>query len=145
MKSKTRSTIQIDTFLIPFPYVSMSNKARREGTLIRVLGITSLTILMLMDVTGAAPFAYVTSLGVDTGTVFVIDTATDNVTAVVPVGGWPAGVSVNPTGTKVYVATGLDPTVSVIDTATNTVSDTMNTEEVIPGELQSTLQEQGFM
>ena len=84
-------------------------------------------ILILAGAACAAPFAYVASLGVDTGTVFVIDTATDNLTAVVPVGGWPESVAVNSAGTKVYVATGFDPTVSIIDTATNTVSNTVNT------------------
>ena len=89
MKSKIISTIPIATFSIPLSSVPMSNKARREDTLIRAFGITALAILILVGVAGAAPFAYVTSLGVDTGTVFVIDTATNNVTAVVPVGGWP--------------------------------------------------------
>lgn len=36
------------------------------------------------------------------------------------------GVAVNPAGTKVYVANELDNSVSVIDTATNTVTATVN-------------------
>ena len=64
MKSKTISTIPIATFSVPLPSVAMSNKARRENTLIRALGITGLAILILVGVAGAAPFAYVTSLGV---------------------------------------------------------------------------------
>ncbi|MDY9927977.1 YncE family protein [Methanosarcina sp.] len=101
----------------------MSNKARREYILMRVFGITVFAILILVSVTGAAPFAYVTSIGVDTGTVFVIDTATDNLTAVVPVEGWAGGAAVNPFGTKVYIAdsSGFSTNVFVIDTATNTV------------------------
>ena len=54
-------------------------------------------------------------------TVSVIDTATNNVTATVPVGDYPLGVAVNLEGTKVYVANEESNTVSVIDTATNKV------------------------
>ena len=139
----SKSGITIDTCSIPLPYVAIS-KARRGNALIKVLGITSLTILILAGVAGAAPFAYVTNLGdydqrgyyydtnyngtLPTHNVAVIDTATNNVTVRVPVEGWPRDIAVNPAGTKVYVATpaGLDPTISVIDIATNTVSDTVN-------------------
>ena len=57
--------------------------------------------------------------------VSVIDTATDNVTSTVPVGSYPVGVEVDPTGTRVYVAhqSGI---VSIIDTATNAIISTMN-------------------
>ena len=58
-------------------------------------------------------------------TVSVIDTATNTVTARVPVGTNPRGIAVTPDGTKVYVAINLYNTVSVIDTATNTVTATM--------------------
>ena len=121
------------------------DKTYREHTLIRVLGMTSLTILILAGVAGAAPFAYVTNLGdynqrgyyydmnyngtVPTPTVAVIDTATNNVTARVPLGGgWPVGIVVNPAGTKLYVASAaIDVcTVYVIDTAANTVSAKVN-------------------
>ena len=55
------------------------------------------------------------------GTVSVIDTATNTVVATVPVES-PGGVAVNPAGTFAYVASGAaDGIVSVIDTATNTV------------------------
>ncbi|MCO5382998.1 MAG: YncE family protein [Methanosarcina barkeri] len=102
----------------------MSNKARRGHTLIRAFGIMALAILILVGIAGAAPFAYVTSPGVDTGTVFVIDTATNNVTTLIPVGEWPREAAVNSAGTKVYVAKpGItNNTVCVIDTATNTIS-----------------------
>ena len=68
---------------------------------------------------------------VEIGTVSVIDTATNNVTASVNVGVGPQGVAVSPDGTKVYVTnegsdTGAISTVSVIDTATNTVTATVN-------------------
>jgi YVTN family beta-propeller protein len=54
-------------------------------------------------------------------TVSVIDTATDAVTATVPVGTVPFGLAVTPAGTRVYVANNSSNNVSVIDTATNTV------------------------
>lgn len=145
MKNKTISTIPIDTFSNPYPSVTTFNKSRRGDIIIRALGITVLVILILVSVAGAASFAYVTSPGIDTGTVFVIDTETDNLTAVVPVEGWPRDVAVNSAGTKVYVATpGFDPTISVIDTATNTVSATVDVEGYLC-KLRSTLQEQEFM
>ena len=42
------------------------------------------------------------------------------------VGSYPWGVAVSPDGTKVYVANEYGNTVSVIDTATNTVTATVN-------------------
>jgi YVTN family beta-propeller protein len=54
--------------------------------------------------------------------VLVIDTATNTVTATIPVrGSKPEGVAVTPDGSKVYVANNGSDTVSVIDTATNAV------------------------
>jgi len=44
----------------------------------------------------------------------------------VNVGSGPIGVAVNPAGTKAYVANSDYNTVSVIDTATNTVTATVN-------------------
>ena len=55
----------------------------------------------------------------------VIDTATNTVTATIPVGSSPFGVAVTPDGAKVYVANNLDDTVSLIATATNTVTATI--------------------
>ncbi len=74
-------------------------------------------------IAGAQPFAYVANSGSDT--VSVIDTATNQVTATVPVGTSPEGVTISPSGAAVYVANFgaiVQPgTVSIIDTATNTV------------------------
>jgi YVTN family beta-propeller protein len=67
----------------------------------------------------AAPFAYIS--GNSSNQVKVIDTATNIVTATVPVGNGPLGVAVTPNGAKVYVANGNSNNVSVINTATNTV------------------------
>ncbi|MGC2225328.1 MAG: YncE family protein [Methylocella sp.] len=78
---------------------------------------------------GGAPFAYVANEG--SGTVSVIDTATipPSVVATVPVATFPNapfGVAVTPDGAHAYVANyGFPGTVSVIDTATNTVGATI--------------------
>ncbi|RPJ72889.1 MAG: YncE family protein, partial [Alphaproteobacteria bacterium] len=95
-----------------------------------ILALTSLILILIMvNIVYAAPFAYITNSG--NNTVSVIDTATDTVTATVPVGTNPFGVAVSPDGSKVYVAnSGSDPsyegTVSVINTTTNTVTATVN-------------------
>jgi YVTN family beta-propeller protein len=54
-------------------------------------------------------------------TVSVIATASNSVIATVRVGRNPLGVAASPDGSKVYVGNGVDNTVSVIDTTTNTV------------------------
>jgi YVTN family beta-propeller protein len=61
------------------------------------------------------------------GTVSVIDTVTNTVTATIAVGGEPRAIAATPDGAFVYVTNtvGDFQTVSVIDTATNTVVDTM--------------------
>lgn len=139
---KIMSTLPIDTFSIPFSSVAMFNKAHRGDTLIRAFRVTVLAILILVDIACAAPFAYVTNMGdyhndtnynpnvaVYNPNVALIDIATNNVTARVPLGGgWPVGVAVNPAGTKVYVVDSpMDvSTVYVIDTATSTVSAKVN-------------------
>jgi YVTN family beta-propeller protein len=59
------------------------------------------------------------------GTVSVIDTVSNTVTATVPVGALPYGVAVTPDGARVYVANGNPGTVSVIDTVSNSVTATV--------------------
>jgi YVTN family beta-propeller protein len=60
------------------------------------------------------------------GTVSVIDTATNTVSATITAVGNPTyGVAVSPGGSKVYVTANVSQTVSVIDTATNTISATV--------------------
>jgi YVTN family beta-propeller protein len=58
----------------------------------------------------------------------VIDTATNTVTATIPVASQPRGVAVSPNGEYAYVTNYGNNTVSVIDTATNTVTATIPTE-----------------
>ncbi len=58
--------------------------------------------------------------------VAAISTATNTVTASIPVGQIPLGVGVTLDGTLLYVANGADSTVSVINTATNSVVATIS-------------------
>lgn len=58
-------------------------------------------------------------------TVSVIDTASNTITATIPVGRVPASVALTPSRTFLYVANGGDSTVSVVDTATSTVATTV--------------------
>jgi YVTN family beta-propeller protein len=75
----------------------------------------------------AAPFAYIGHLSNSgqAGLVSMIDTASNINVGTIPVGLTPAGVPVNPAGTRVYVSNYADGTVSVIDTATKTVVTTV--------------------
>ncbi|MEO3760658.1 Ig-like domain-containing protein [Mycobacterium sp. B14F4] len=59
------------------------------------------------------------------GSVSVVDTATDTVTATIPVGVGPRGVAVTPDGSYAYVTNYGSHTVSVIDTALNSVAATI--------------------
>jgi YVTN family beta-propeller protein len=68
--------------------------------------------------------AYVANYG--SGTVSVIDTATNQVTATISVGIGPDGVAITPDGSQAYVVNNYDSTVSVIDTATNQVTATIS-------------------
>src|SRR6266704_1471754 len=65
----------------------------------------------------AAPFAYVTEQ--TSGTVSVIDTATNTVVATVAVGSRPSAVAITPNSAFAYVANQTSNTASVIDTATD--------------------------
>jgi len=67
----------------------------------------------------AAPLAFITNYG--DGTVSVIDTAIDAVVATLGTGAGPAGVAVNPSGTKAYVVNSGSQSISVIDLSTLSV------------------------
>ncbi len=112
--------------------------SRAEGFIVRSMSHPTFThrlalllgVLVLSPVVWArAPQAYITNL--NDNTVSVIDTASNTVTATVPVGNFPNGVAVTPDGAHVYVGNQGDGTVSVIDTATNTVTATV-TVGVVP-------------
>ncbi|WP_054865067.1 YncE family protein [Methanosarcina barkeri] len=59
------------------------------------------------------------------GNISVIDTLTNKVTVMVPLGKYTYGVAITPDGTKLYVANDYS-NVSVIDTSTNKVTSTVN-------------------
>jgi YVTN family beta-propeller protein len=59
------------------------------------------------------------------GAVSVIDTASNTVTATIPVDTHPAGVAVTPDSQRAYITNSSGKTVSVIDTASNTVTATI--------------------
>src|SRR5262249_43923096 len=86
---------------------------------LRALSLGLLGVMLGSIPAEAKPFAYVTNFV--SGTVSVIDTATNTVVATVPVGSFPRGVAITPDGTHAYVANSVSGTLSVIDTATNTV------------------------
>lgn len=69
-----------------------------------------------------ATYAYIPN---QNGSIDVIDTANNTITANVPVGSYPSIIAVSPDRTKVYVANYGDNDVYVIDTITNTVTDTV--------------------
>src|SRR5271157_1336412 len=98
------------------------NKIYHGHTPIKVLGITLLVFLMLMSVSGAVPFAYITNLG--SNNVSVIDTATNKITATVKLESthFPFEVAIIPDGSKVYFTNPIDNIVSVINTSTNSIA-----------------------
>ncbi len=74
----------------------------------------------------------------------MIDTATNTVIATVPVGIAPNGVAITPDGKFAYVGNEYSSTVSVIDTATNAVVDTVNGVAVAPSGIAITPQSSAF-
>ena len=68
----------------------------------------------------ASPFAYF-NRGLDTGALYVFDTAANSVVASIPIGTQARGVAVNPNGSRVYVTSPDDATLAAIDTFTNSV------------------------
>jgi|SRR3954463_2303619 len=98
--------------------LTYSCKPHPQFPLFRRLRLTSfIGCFLLGQICIAQNFAYVTNSG--SGTVSVIDTTTDIVTATVGVGSRPFGVAAN--STRVYVTNSGSNDVSVIDTSNNTV------------------------
>ncbi|AKB76997.1 hypothetical protein MSHOH_0514 [Methanosarcina horonobensis HB-1 = JCM 15518] len=104
---------------------------------IKIFRVSVLAVFVLVSIAGAAPFAYVTTIGIDTGTVFVIDTATNTVTATVNTGKYtmngPVGVVIGPfTGSnrneKSTGATANEPDQSTI--ATSNATEKIGVEEI---------------
>jgi YVTN family beta-propeller protein len=106
----------------PFAPGGASACSNREGKAMCSLSRLLVGLVVAAAVCGgpeAAPFAYITNEL--SGSVSVIDTATNGVVATVPVGAAPIGVAVNPSGTRVYVGLGGANSVAVVDASTNTV------------------------
>ena len=67
----------------------------------------------------AQPYAYITNRS--TNDVSIIDTASNTVSATIPVGSVPIGVAVDVTGSLVYVTNFSSNDVSVVETAGNSI------------------------
>jgi len=87
--------------------------------LVLVIASTLLMTIGANPATASPGRAYVSNNGSDTVT--VVDTATNTVIAVIPVGDRPRGLAVTADGARVFVANEGDNNVSVISTASNTV------------------------
>jgi YVTN family beta-propeller protein len=98
---------------------------REDAMKLRISGLLAAFALasLLGSAQSLAQNAYITNR--DSNSVSVIDTATNKVTATIPVGGAPIGVAVTSDGSRVYVANANSNSVSVIDGATNTVTATI--------------------
>ena len=90
------------------------------GAAIRVVTLALFLAVFGASAALAQTIAYVANGG--DNTVSIIDTATNTVTAAVPVGGFPTAIAVTPNGAFAYVANSGSNTVSVINMATNTVT-----------------------
>lgn len=84
---------------------------------------SKLTTITVMQLVGVGPYAYITNSG--DNNVSVIDTTTNKVTAMIPVGNYPMGVAVTLDGKKVYVTNFFGRTISVIDATKNKVTATI--------------------
>jgi len=101
---------------------SQADKLSVQPYLIRFLRRFMNLMLLLSVGLGSfaqADMAYIANSG--SNNVSVIDSSTNSVVALIPVGNKPYGVAVNPSGTRVYVSNSGGNSVSVIDTSTNTV------------------------
>ncbi|MBZ5504515.1 MAG: hypothetical protein LAO78_03410 [Acidobacteriia bacterium] len=90
----------------------------------KILALSALLAAFACTQLHAQTVAYVTNLA--NNTVSVIDTASNTVTATIPVGNTPVGVVFSPNGSRAYVTNNADGTVSVIDTGNNTVVATIS-------------------
>ena len=92
------------------------------STAVRNVTLALFLIVFGASATFAQTLAYVTNS--NGGTVSVIDTSTNTVTATIPGLSGPFGIAVTPNSARAYVANNGGTDVSVIDTATNTVTAT---------------------
>src|SRR2546423_12991000 len=87
---------------------------------LRRLGL-SILALAFLSLARAAPFAYVPNER--SGTVSVIDTASDRVVATVKTGGKPRGIAATPDGRRLYVSDQPSGSLVVVDLATREVAE----------------------
>lgn len=86
----------------------------------RTLQFLWMLLSLSMAATASAyPFAYITNA--ESNNVSVIDTASNKITATIPVSANPSGIAINPRGNRAYVANTVSNNVSVIDTASKRV------------------------
>ena len=81
----------------------------------RIMQLFALAIVALCSGGAAAATAYASNEG--SGTVSVIDTATDRVTATITTGGKPRGIALSLDGTKLYLSDQEANALVVVDTA----------------------------
>src|SRR5262249_1326585 len=86
--------------------------------------------------TASAPHLFLTTA--DSNSVAVIDSATDQITAVIRVGINPLRLAMTPDGLKAYISNHGDNTVSVIDTLNRILTATIQTEHRGPQEITVT-------
>jgi YVTN family beta-propeller protein len=67
------------------------------------------------------------------GTISVVDTASNTLLRSIDVGLHPTGMALSPSGDRLYVTNGNSDTVSVIDTATDSVGKTIHVGQIGPG------------
>ena len=92
---------------------------RTMGAAVALLASSLLLVVAASPASAAPGRAYVANGASDT--VSVVDTATNVVVAIIPVGDRPDELAVTPDGSRVYVVNTQSGTVSVISTASNTV------------------------
>jgi len=97
----------------------MTHVTKRQKLIIWLFHTSLLFGLVHFEVVAHSCMSYVSNSG--DGTVSVIDTSNNNVVATIPVRDEPAGLAINPNGTRVYVANTSSNRVSVIDTSTHQV------------------------
>ena len=109
-----------------------------DTTTYRVRRIPTAAGALRLCISPAGDRVYVTNNHLAPGSVSVIDTATQQVIATVPVGQGPMGIAIRSDGREVYTANSRGNTVSVIDTTTLSVIATIPTGGVWPSELVTT-------
>src|SRR5215831_5905443 len=116
--------IAVLTAIAPSLLVAKPPRRRSRHQALRFLPVIAVfeLVVILGSTEPLAQNAYITS---GFGTVSAIATATNMVTARIPVSSYTFGVAVTPDGSKAYVANYGSNTVSVIATTTNTVINTI--------------------